>query len=95
MNGKLFWLRSLLASSISEGVATCIAGLITFFGMMPPKNILIVMSSALAFKILYGFIVVWPASFLAFILNKKENNEMDSQMLNSRLHSSNEFQFNE
>lgn len=72
MNGKLFWFRSLLASSISEGVATFIAGIITFFGMMEIKKILIIMSSALAFKIAYGFIIVWPASLVAFILKKME-----------------------
>ena len=73
MNGKLFWLRSLLASSISEGAATFIAGVITFFGILPTKNIFLVMASALIFKIIYGFIAVWPASFLAFFLKKKEH----------------------
>ena len=72
MNGRLFWLRSLLASSISEGAATFIAGFITFLGMMPTKHIILVMTSALLFKIIYGFIAVWPASFLAFLLKKKE-----------------------
>lgn len=73
MHGKLFWLRSLLASSISEGAATFIAGFITFFGMMPSQKIVVIMTSALAFKILYGFIAVWPASFVAFLLKKKEH----------------------
>lgn len=72
MHGRLFWVRSLLASSISEGAATFIAGFITFFGMMPTEKIIVVMASALGFKILYGFIAVWPASFIAFILKKKE-----------------------
>lgn len=72
MNGRLFWLRSLLASSISEGAATFIAGIITFLGIMPTKKIILVMSSALLFKIVYGFIAVWPASFLAFFLKKME-----------------------
>lgn len=78
MNGRLFWFRSLCASSISEGVATFIAGLITFLGMIPTKNILSLMSSALAFKLLYGFIIVWPASFFAFILKKKELAAIDT-----------------
>ncbi|KTD02959.1 queuosine precursor transporter [Legionella feeleii] len=72
MKGKLFWLRSLLASSISEGAATFIAGLITFVGLMPTKKIVLLMLSALTFKIVYGFIVVWPASLLAYLLKKKE-----------------------
>ena len=72
MHGRLFWLRSLLASSISEGLATFIAGMITFFGMMPSKKILLVMSSALMFKIIYGFLVVWPASVLVYFLKKAE-----------------------
>ena len=72
MKGKLFWLRSLLASSISEGAATFIAGLITFVGLMPTKKIVLLMLSALTFKIVYGFIVVWPASLLAYFLKKRE-----------------------
>ncbi len=72
MHGKKFWLRSLLASSISEGVATFIAGFITFFGMMPSAKIALLMSSALIFKLIYGFIAVWPASFVAYLLKKKE-----------------------
>ena len=72
MKGRSFWYRSLLASSISEGAATFISGIITFFGMMPTKQIIYLMSSALIFKLLYGLIAVWPASFLAFLLKKKE-----------------------
>jgi len=72
MHGKLFWARSLLSTTISEAVATFIAGVITFFGMMPLSSILYVMTNALIFKILYGLVAVWPASFMAFILKKKE-----------------------
>lgn len=80
MHGKLFWFRSLLASSISEGVATFIAGFITFMGMMPSEKIILIMTNALAFKILYGFIAVWPASFLAFVLKKIEHpNKMETK----------------
>ena len=72
MNGRLFWVRSLLASTISEGFATFIAGFITFFGMISTENIILVMTSAFIFKIFYGFVAVWPASFLAFVLKKVE-----------------------
>lgn len=72
LHGWSFWFISLLASSISEGSATFISGLITFFGMMPTKQIIYIMISALIFKILYGFLAVIPASFLAFVLEKKE-----------------------
>jgi len=72
MNGRFFWFRSLLASSISEGAATFISGLITFFGMIPTTKIIFIMASALIFKIVYGLIAVWPATFLAFIIKKKE-----------------------
>lgn len=74
MKGRGFWFRSILASSISECAATFISGLITFIGMMPTKTILFLMASALAFKIIYGLIAVFPASFLAFLLKKKETN---------------------
>ena len=72
MNGRTFWFRSLLASSISEASATFITGFIAFFGMMPNAKITLVLTSALLFKIVYGFIAIWPSSFLAFILSKKE-----------------------
>ena len=72
MGGRSFWLRSLLASAISEATATFIAGFITFCGMMPVKNIIIIMTSALTFKLLYGFVAIVPASFLAFFFKKIE-----------------------
>lgn len=72
MHGKFFWLRSLSSTIISEFVATFIAGIITFFGMMSINNILYIMLNASIFKILYSFIAVWPASFMAFVLKKKE-----------------------
>ena len=72
MSGRLFWLRSFFASTFSECAATFIAGILTFFGMMPVNKILFVMANAVAFKVLYGLIAVWPASFVAFFLKKKE-----------------------
>lgn len=72
LKGKYFWARSLLASSISEGFATFIAGFITFIGMMPTMKILTVMVNALLFKIAYGFIAVWPATFIAYVLKRNE-----------------------
>ncbi len=72
MHGKLFWLRSLLASSISEGFATFLTGFIAFFGMMPNKNIAFILASSLVFKLVYGLIAVWPASLVAAFLKKLE-----------------------
>ena len=72
MHGRLFWARSLFASSISEGAATFIAGILTFVGMVPTKNILLLMSNALLFKIIYGLVAVWPASCLVYFLKKFE-----------------------
>ena len=77
MNGRLFMLRSILAASISEGAATFIAGLITFFGMMSSTNIILLMTNALAFKLIYGLIAVIPASFLAYLLKKKEEKPIE------------------
>lgn len=82
LNGKYFWLRSLFASSISEGVATFIAGFMTFFTMMPAKNILLIMFNALLFKLIYGLFAVWPASFIAFILKRKESDITENPSLN-------------
>lgn len=72
LKGKYFWVRSLLASSISEGVATFIAGLITFIGMIPTTKIFLVMTYAFIFKIGYGLFAVWPATFIAYLLKKQE-----------------------
>lgn len=82
LRGKYFWARSLLASSISEGLATFVAGLITFIGMMPTTKILLVMTNAFLFKIGYGLIAVWPATFLAYLLKKNEKAIMITPSLN-------------
>lgn len=72
LKGNAFWIISLMATSFSEATATFITGFITFWKMIPSHQILFIMSNALLFKILYGFIAVWPASFLSFLLKKKE-----------------------
>lgn len=82
MSGRLFWLRSFFASTISEFAATFIAGILTFFGMMPTSKILLIMASAFIFKVIYGLIAVWPASFMAFLLKKKEGMVFDDTSLN-------------
>lgn len=82
LKGKYFWLRSLVASSLSEGIATFVAGLMTFFGMMPITTILIIMLNALLFKVIYGLFAVWPASFIAYILKKKECEVTEKPLLN-------------
>jgi uncharacterized PurR-regulated membrane protein YhhQ (DUF165 family) len=82
MSGRFFWLRSFFASTLSECAATFIAGVLTFFGMMPINKILFVMANAFAFKILYGLIAVWPASFVAFFLKKKEGMVFDEPSIN-------------
>jgi len=76
LKGRYFWFRSLFATTISEGAATFIAGIITFIGMMPVKNILAVMLNAFLFKMIYGLIAVWPASFIAQILKSNEVNSI-------------------
>ena len=75
LKGRYFWFRSLLASTMSEGVATFVAGIITFYGMMPIKNIFFIMLNAFLFKIIYGLIAVWPACFITYILKLRENEE--------------------
>lgn len=82
LKGRYFWLRSLAASSLSEGMATFIAGFMTFFGMMPSKNILLVMLNALLFKLIYGLVAVWPASLIAYILKRKEHEITEKPVLN-------------
>ena len=82
LKGKYFWARSLLASSISEGLATFVAGLITFIGMMPTAKIILVMTNAFLFKIGYGLIGVWPAAFIVYLLKKSEKEVTVNPSLN-------------
>tara|TARA_R110000868_G_scaffold65823_1_gene196492 strand:+ start:5533 stop:6261 length:729 start_codon:yes stop_codon:yes gene_type:complete len=82
LKGRYFWFRSLMASSISEGMATFIAGFMTFFGMMPARNIMLVMLNALLFKLIYGLVAVWPASLIAYILKRKEHEITENPVLN-------------
>ena len=82
LKGRYIWLRSLAATSISEGAATFVAGLMTFFTMMPTKQIFLVMLNALVFKLIYGFFAVWPASFISYVLKRKENEITDRPILN-------------
>lgn len=72
LKGKYFWIRSICASSISEGVATFIAGFMTFFSLIPTPKIIFIMVNALLFKIAYGVIAVWPATFIVYILRERE-----------------------
>lgn len=72
LKGKLFWLRSLLATTLSEGAATFIAGYITFSGMIANKAVILLMLNAFLFKVLYGLIAVWPTTFIAYFLKLKE-----------------------
>lgn len=80
VKSRYFWLRNLVASSLSEGVATFISGLLTFFGMLPTEKILVLMGDALLFKLALGFLAVWPASLGAFLLKKIEG-KFDSYSL--------------
>ena len=82
LKGKYFWFRSLIASSLSEGVATFVAGLMTFFSMLPTKNIFLIMLNALLFKLLYGFVAVWPASLVSYVLKRKENEITENPSIN-------------
>ena len=72
LKGKYFFARSLMATTVSEGLATFIAGFITFFGMMPNKSVFFLMLNAFSFKILYGLIAVFPATIIAHLLKNKE-----------------------
>lgn len=78
-NGKFFWARSLLATSISEGLVTYSVGFITFYGLIPITKIFLLMTNAFILKFLYGLIAVGPTGFIVFMLkkliNKNSNND--------------------
>lgn len=72
LKGKYFWLRSLGASTIGETVFTLIAYLTEFLGVVPFSKILQLMSISFAVKLIFGPLLVIPASIIAKIVKKVE-----------------------
>jgi len=76
MHGKYFWLRSTIATAFGEITLTTIVVLLAFTGIVPGSTMLTLIISAFTFKIMYGLIVVWPATILTSFLKRKENSDV-------------------
>lgn len=71
-NGRFFWIRNLLATSITEGVVTYFVGILTFYNLMSLNEILVLMTHAFLFKMIYGIIAIGPVGFISYLLRKAE-----------------------
>lgn len=70
--GRVFWLRSIVATAISELLITCIAVLIGFSSVMSIWNQLKVIVCGYSLEMFYAVIFVWPAWGISAFLKAKE-----------------------
>jgi queuosine precursor transporter len=72
VKGKYFWLRSLTATSIGEGIFTIIALPIIFIGSHSLSETIKIVYDAYLFKFAYGFIAVIPTTIFVSVIKKLE-----------------------
>lgn len=70
MQGKRFWVRSLLSTGIGELAFTLIGGATAYSGIEKWSNIVFLMLDGYTFKMIYALIAVWPASIVVYFLKK-------------------------
>ena len=70
--GKKFWLRSIVSTSVGEGVVTVVAGVLAFGAKLPPSDVMQIIFYAYLFKVIYGIVAVFPASKLVIFLKRIE-----------------------
>lgn len=80
--GKLFWLRSIGSTAISELLLVFISGSIAFFGTVSYKNFQQIILSAYALEMFYAFIFVWPGWAIASYLKKSEGIDVYDHIIN-------------
>ncbi len=71
VKGKYFWLRSIGASSLGQGIYILIGMPMIFLGTMPPLRILQVMLASLVIKVIITAIGSGPAAALVFYLKRR------------------------
>ena len=72
VRGKYFWLRSIGASVIGEGIYTVAAGLLIYIGRVPFDKMVDFIMWSYIFKIVGSIILATPANLIASYLKKKE-----------------------
>lgn len=70
--GRVFWLRSLLSTLISELILVFITGIIAFMPFLNVKNTFHILLDAYLLEIIYALIFVFPAQLLVNSLRKEE-----------------------
>jgi uncharacterized integral membrane protein (TIGR00697 family) len=73
-NGKYFWLRSIGASAIGEGVMLMISVLIALTGVITQNQIILLIIYTYLYKILFAFLAAPFISILANVLKRKTHN---------------------
>lgn len=71
--GKHFWLRSIIATCISEFILILITIVIAFLPFLKLDMTIKIFIDAYLLEIIYAFIFVFPAKLLVDFLRKKEN----------------------
>jgi queuosine precursor transporter len=70
--GRIFWLRSILATCLSEFVLIIITVFIAFFPFIKMQMTLKIFVHAYILEIFYAFLFVFPAKYLVDFLRSKE-----------------------
>ncbi|MDO8954346.1 MAG: queuosine precursor transporter [Gammaproteobacteria bacterium] len=73
VNGRAFWLRSIVSTALSELVIIGFAVMIGFTSRMSIEMAFKMIAWAYILEIFYAFIFVWPAWWLSLYLKKAEN----------------------
>ncbi len=71
-NGRIFWLRSLFSTAISELIIVSFTGIIAFSSVLAGGHVFHIIIDAYILEIAYALIFVFPAQLLVTILKKSE-----------------------
>jgi len=80
--GKLFWLRSLVSTALSELVLILITGFSAFTGAVHFNDVLKIAGSAYLMEIFYALIFVWPSWALIIFLKNAEGLDVYDHQIN-------------
>lgn len=78
LRGRYFWLRSIGAISIGEGVFTLVAAPIIFLGAIPIKEVAMIAFTSYVIKILYACLSSAPATFFVSIVKFVEKIKVEN-----------------
>lgn len=72
MKGKYFWIRSIVATAISEFALVILTAFVAFTGKLPGWEMIKLFISAYGLEIVYAFVFVWPGWMLVKALKRWE-----------------------